>query len=145
MTTGDAAAAEMSIGEVAARTGLSVDALRFYERQELLVSAVRRSAGGRRIYDQEDVEWLRICTRLRASGMPLAELRAFAALVREGPGNEEQRLDLLRRHRENVRGQLADLRECLDLITWKVGVYERHLSEGTAGGVWDPTASQRGV
>ncbi|SDJ99675.1 hypothetical protein SAMN04487820_103342 [Actinopolyspora mzabensis] len=77
--------------------------------------------------------------------MPLVELRAFAALVREGPGNEEQRLDLLRRHREHVRGQLAELEECLELITWKVGVYEGHLSEGTARGVWDPSVSERGA
>nr|WP_218119972.1 MerR family DNA-binding transcriptional regulator [Actinopolyspora mzabensis] len=46
MTRGNDAAAGMSIGEVAERTGLSVHTLRFYERQELLLSAVRRSSGG---------------------------------------------------------------------------------------------------
>ncbi|SFS93669.1 MerR family transcriptional regulator [Saccharopolyspora flava] len=131
---------ELSIGEVAERTGLSVHALRFYERENLLLAPVRRTAGGRRAYTEQDVDWLAICTRLRDSGMPLADLRAFAALVREGPGNEEQRLALLRGHRNRVQAQLAELRSCLDLITWKVGVYEQRVAEGTATGVWDPTA-----
>lgn len=75
--------------EVAARTGLSVHVLRFYERENLLLAPVRRTSGGRRVYGQQDVDSLSICTRLRALGMPLADLRAFAALVREGPGNED--------------------------------------------------------
>lgn len=129
---------ELGIGKVADQTGLSVHALRFYERQDLLVSPVRRSSGGRRIYQQADVDWLTICTRLRASGMPLAKLRAFAALVRQGPGNEEQRLSLLREHQSHIQRQLSELQACLDLTDWKVGLYEAHIHMGTAQGVWDP-------
>jgi hypothetical protein len=44
------------------------------------------------------VKWLQIGIKLRRSGMPLAKIRRFAELVREGPGNEEQRLELLREH-----------------------------------------------
>lgn len=116
--------------------------LRFYERQDLLISPVRRTSGGRRVYRREDVDWLVICTRLRASGMSLADLRAFAALVREGPGNEDQRLALLRAHQSHIQAQLDELQGCLDLINWKVGIYEEHLTRGTARGVWDPTTAQ---
>lgn len=131
---------ELGIGDVASRTGMSVHALRFYERQELLLSPVRRTSSGRRVYREADVEWLRICTRLRASGMPLAKLRTFTALVRQGPGNEDQRLALLREHEEHVRAQMADLQDCLDLISWKAGIYEQHVSRGTARGIWDPAS-----
>lgn len=132
----------MSISQVADRTGLSVHTLRFYERKGLLIASVRRSSGGRRICTEADVEWLDICTRLRASGMPLAKLQTFAAMVRRGPGNEAERLSLLREHQHHIENQLAELRGCLDLITWKVGVYEQHLSEGTAPGLWDPSTSE---
>lgn len=131
----------VSIGEVANRTGLSVYTLRFYERQDLLVSPVRRTAGGRRVYGQTDVDWLHMCTRLRASGMPLARLRTFAALVRAGSGNEDQRLALLREHQAQVQAQLTELQGCLDAITWKVDIYEKHVSQGTAEGFWDPVHS----
>ena len=64
--------------------------------------------------------------------MPLAKIRRFAELVREGPGNEEQRLELLREHQRHVENQLAELDECLQIINRKVGVYEQHLADGTA-------------
>lgn len=58
-----------TIGEVADRTGLSVHALRYYEREDLLIGPVRRTAGGRRAYSPVDVDWLRILVKLRESGI----------------------------------------------------------------------------
>jgi DNA-binding transcriptional MerR regulator len=131
----------LSIGDVARRTGLSVHALRFYEREGLLLSErVARGTGGHRIYGPEDVKWLGICTKLRRSGMPLAQIRRFAELVREGPGNEEQRLELLRDHQRRVEEQLAELDGCLRIISRKVGVYEQHLADGTAQDVYTAKA-----
>jgi DNA-binding transcriptional MerR regulator len=124
---------KLGIGEVARRTGLSVHALRFYEREGLLLSQhVPRGTGGHRRYTPEDVKWLGICIKLRRSGMPLAKIRRFAELVREGPGNEERRLELLREQQRHVENQLAELEECLRIISRKVGVYEQHLADGTA-------------
>ena len=54
----------------------------------MLSQQVARGTGGHRRYSPQDVRWLRICTKLRKSGMPLAKIRRFAELVREGPGNE---------------------------------------------------------
>jgi DNA-binding transcriptional MerR regulator len=122
---------ELGIGEVARQTGLSVHALRFYEREGLLVSQnVARGPGGHRRYSAQDVHWLRICIKLRASGMPLAKIRRMADLVREGPGNEQERLELLREQQRHVEHQLAELAECLRVITRKVGVYEQQLASG---------------
>jgi DNA-binding transcriptional MerR regulator len=132
---------ELSIGDVARHTGLSVHALRFYEREGLLLSQhVARGTGGHRRYSPQDVHWLRICIKLRRSGMPLAKIRRFAELVREGPGNEPQRLELLREQQRHVENQLAELEECLQVITRKVGVYEQHLADGAAPDLWSVEA-----
>jgi DNA-binding transcriptional MerR regulator len=132
---------ELGIGDVARRTGLSVHALRFYEREGLLLSQhVARGTGGHRRYSPEEVNWLRICTKLRRSGMPLAKIRRFAELVREGPGNEQQRLELLREQQRHVENQLAELGECLRIISRKVGAYEQHVADGTAQHVYTPKA-----
>jgi DNA-binding transcriptional MerR regulator len=137
---------ELSIGDVAERTGLSVHTLRFYEREGLLLSNhIRRESSGHRRYTASDVDWIGICIKLRASGMPLATIKRFAELVRQGPGNEEQRLELLREHQQRVAAQVAALNDCLDLITWKVGVYEKHLAKGAAQHLWTadhPSAGQ---
>jgi DNA-binding transcriptional MerR regulator len=128
---------ELGIGDVARRTGLSVHALRFYEREGLLLSQhVARGTGGHRRYSPQDVKWLGICTKLRRSGMPLAEIRRFADLVREGPGNEQERLELLREQQRRVEAQLAELDECLRIISRKVGVYEQHLADSAAPDPW---------
>jgi DNA-binding transcriptional MerR regulator len=75
-----------------------------------------------------DVKWLGICIKLRASGMPLSKIRCYAELVREGPGNENERLALLRDQEQRVEGQLAEVGECLRTIKRKVSVYEQHLT-----------------
>ncbi|MEU8360115.1 MerR family transcriptional regulator [Nonomuraea sp. NPDC048882] len=117
----------LSIGQVAERTGLSVHTLRFYEREGLLAHPVRRGAAGHRVYDEDDIGWLGVCIRLRASGMPLTDIRRYTELVRAGQGNEVARLEVLRAHRERVLAQMHDLDECLKLITEKVAVYESRL------------------
>ena len=120
----------LSIGQVAERTGMSVHALRFYEREGILAHPVERESNGRRVYRDDDVEWLILCTRLRASGMPLTAIRRYAELVRQGLGNEKERLSLLREHRERVAGQIAELEECLTMVTRKIGWYEEALAKG---------------
>ena len=72
----------LSIGQAALRSGLSVHALRFYEREGLLASPVERTADGRRVYSEHDLEWLELCIKLRSSGMPLAAIRRYTELVR---------------------------------------------------------------
>ncbi|RKR91286.1 DNA-binding transcriptional MerR regulator [Micromonospora pisi] len=123
----------LRIGEVAERTGLSVHALRFYEREGILDQPVRRDSGGRRVYAEHDVEWLHVCIILRASGMPVPTIRRYTELVRHGAGNEAERLTLMREHRERVTQQIAQLTHSLDLINHKVGVYEDILAEQTDG------------
>jgi DNA-binding transcriptional MerR regulator len=113
----------LSIGQVAARTRLSVHALRYYESEGLMANPVGRS-GGRRVYTEDDVDWINLCVLMRASGMPIPVLRSYTELVRQGDGNERVRLQLLQEHRAAVIDQIAELTRCLDLITFKVGIYE---------------------
>jgi DNA-binding transcriptional MerR regulator len=127
---------ELSIGQVAAHTGLSVHTLRLYEREGLFHTEVRRDAAGRRVYGQPDLDWLEVCAKFRASGMPLELIRRFAVLVREGPGNEAERLELLRAHRCRVEDRISELTDCLALIEGKVSTYEEHLARGTAATLW---------
>jgi DNA-binding transcriptional MerR regulator len=97
---------------------------------------VRRNSAGRRVFTAEEVEWLRVCTKLRSSGMPLPEIRRYAQLVVAGPGNEDERFGILRLHEERVRRQVADLQEALAVIHRKVEIYAGHLAAGTADQLW---------
>lgn len=125
-----------SIGEVAERTGMSVHALRYYERSGLLAVDVSRTSSGHRRYSADDVEWIEVCRQLRRSGMPLATLREYTELVRAGAGNEAQRLDVLRRHQGGVQAEIDALQISLDMINYKVDFYEQRVVDGTASSIW---------
>jgi DNA-binding transcriptional MerR regulator len=128
----------LTIGQAAQRTGLSVHALRFYERERLFATAVTRTADGRRAYTEDDLEWLDLCIKLRASGMPLAAIRRYAELVKEGPGNEQHRLTVLREHQQRLTEQIDTLTACLEIINFKVQIYTDSLDAGDADPIWAP-------
>jgi DNA-binding transcriptional MerR regulator len=67
------------IGELAKRTALSIDAIRFYERRKLLPSAVR-STGGFRLYTTDDIERLRFVQRIQRLGFSLEEIKQLMAI-----------------------------------------------------------------
>jgi DNA-binding transcriptional MerR regulator len=128
----------ISIAEAAERTGVSVHTLRYYERAGLVVTTVDRTAGGRRRYRQLDLDWIRICTKFRATGMPIRTIRRYAELVLAGRGNEKDRLELLEAHRSEVLTQLAELQESLELIDHKIDVYRGRMEAGDADQLWAP-------
>jgi DNA-binding transcriptional MerR regulator len=131
----------LSIGDAARATGVSVHTLRYYERAGLVVTAIDRTAGGRRRYRQLDLDWITICTKLRGTGMPIKSIRRYAQLVAAGRGNEQDRLALLESHRADVRTRLVELEECLRLIDHKIDVYRGRIIAGDADQLWAPSVT----
>ncbi|MFC7490811.1 MULTISPECIES: MerR family transcriptional regulator [unclassified Knoellia] len=113
----------LTIAEAAEQTGLTAHTLRYYERDGLMLREVPRSSSGHRVYGEADLRWVTMLTRLRATGMPIREVKQYAALCQAGTGNEAQRLDLLKAHRARVLTQLAEVTEHLGAIDNKIGIY----------------------
>jgi DNA-binding transcriptional MerR regulator len=128
----------LTIAEAARRTGLSVHTLRYYERAGLVITPVDRTSGGRRRYRELDLKWVVICTKLRATGMPIKGIKRYAELVAAGPGNEQERLLLLEAHRAEVLARLAEIQENLAMIDRKIDVYRGSLEAGEADRLWAP-------
>ena len=112
-----------AIAEAADLTGLTPDTLRYYEKDGLLLRSVPRTSSGQRRYEDSDLRWITLLTRLRATGMPIRDVRRYADLVRAGSGNEEDRLALLHARRRHVLAQLAAVTEHLGAIEAKIGIY----------------------
>jgi DNA-binding transcriptional MerR regulator len=130
--------AGLSIAEAARRTRVSAHTLRYYERAGLVVTTVDRTAGGWRRYQQQDLYWITLCTKLRATGMPIKTIRRYAQLVSAGPGNQQERLALMEAHRAEVTAKLTELQENLELIDHKINVYRGRLAAGDADQLWAP-------
>jgi len=111
-----------SIGETAEHLGLSIDALRYYERNGIVPPA-DRDAGGRRRYSDGDLHLLEVLIHLRDTGMPLAEIAEFTRLVRRDPEGVAERLDLLKAHRSALLARMERLALSLEVIDGKIADY----------------------
>jgi DNA-binding transcriptional MerR regulator len=120
-----------STREAAEKCGLTQYTLRWYERIGLL-DRVERTADGRRRFGDADLDWLILLSRLRATGMPVRDMLRYAELVRSG-AREQERIDLLREHRERVRQALLEQQECLKLLDAKIGNYCSRLAAANQG------------
>ena len=117
-----------SIQEVSSRTGLSPHTLRYYEKEGLL-TGVERSPGGFRQYTDEDLESLGLICCLKNTGMSLQEIARFVNLTHQGDQTLKERVEMLRRHRENVVERMAEMQRYLDKVTWKVNFFSEKLRE----------------
>jgi DNA-binding transcriptional MerR regulator len=103
-----------------------------------VVTPVDRTTTGRRRYSDIDLDWIRVCTRLRATGMSIQTIRRYAQLVSEGRGNEQERLAVLEAHRDEVHAKIEQLHDNLALIEHKIDVYRGRVDDGDADTLWAP-------
>jgi DNA-binding transcriptional MerR regulator len=113
----------LTIGQVAAASGVSTHTLRYYEQAGLL-RAIGRNAAGHRLYAPADLDWLQFVMRLKATGMPVAGMQAFAGLRAAGEATLGARREMLAAHREAVLARIAELQSNLAAITDKIAHYE---------------------
>jgi DNA-binding transcriptional MerR regulator len=121
-------AGALSISEAARATGLTAHTLRYYERAGLMLDPVDRADSTHRRYSERDIDWVVLLTRMRKTGMPIRLIRRYAELVREGDGNEEERLALLEEHRRGVLQQLEEVASNLEAIDYKIRIYRERIS-----------------
>ncbi|MEW9556103.1 MerR family transcriptional regulator [Nonomuraea sp. NPDC050783] len=96
----------MRIGELAARTGVSVRALRYYEEQRLLVP--ERTPSGQRVYSENAVDRVRMIQHLFAAGLPSRSIEPLMPCVVTGEVTPEL-LERLRAERRRIEGRIDDL------------------------------------
>lgn len=108
--------------EMAARTGVPVPTLRYYERIGLL-DPVRRATNGHRRYSERDVLRVAFLKRLRATGMSIRRMQHYVDLFRAGDATLAERRKMLAAHREVVLAQMAELQATVDLLNTKIARY----------------------
>lgn len=114
--------------EMSTMTEVSISTLRYYERIGLL-DPVERLGNGHRRYDGKDVLRVNFLKRLRATGMTISEMQYYVELFRQGDVTLDERLDILRQHREVVLAHIDALRDTVDLLDFKIERYEQQQAE----------------
>ena len=106
-------------------------ALRYYDKEGLL-PFVERTGSGIRMFKESDIEWLRLIECLKATGMPIKDIRRFIQCTIEGDGTIDERLNILTAQRQSVINQIAELERHLELIDYKIWYYNTAKDAGTA-------------
>jgi len=112
----------LSIQQMAERSGLTAHTLRYYERVGLL-RPVERTESGHRRYRADDAGWIRLITCLRETGMPIRDALAFCEIVDQGEGTIPRRVAFLRAHERKVRAEIVAMEERLRVISDKINGY----------------------
>lgn len=117
----------MTIGEISKRTNLSESTLRYYEKKNLI--KVKRDKNGRRIYEENDVEWIKFIRRLKETGMLLREIQRYSELRYMGNRTMPERLKILKNHRKYVLEQRQKWNEYLQNLDNKIEFYKKSIEE----------------
>jgi DNA-binding transcriptional MerR regulator len=134
----------MKIGDLARASGLSIDTLRYYEKIGLLPRA--RRAGGQRIYGEDILTWIDFLKRLKATGMPIAEMITYARLREAGPETSALRRQMMEAHRASVAARIAELDANLAVLDGKIETYraiEAELATSAASGQPESSSHDR--
>lgn len=120
-------ASELTIQQVAARTGLSAHTLRYYERVNL-IPTVKRAANGHRRYSEEDLDWIEFVKCLRSTGMPISDVQRYVELQQQGDAGFSEQLKIIESHRHRLKAKIEELSGFLARIEGKL----EHYRERTA-------------
>jgi DNA-binding transcriptional MerR regulator len=122
---------KFTIQQVAEATGLSVYTLRYYERIGL-IHHIGRIENTHRRYSSDDIGWIEFLNKLRATGMSIQQMTAYAELQRLGEASLPERLDMLKVHQLEVEKHMRELHEYMEVICYKIGIYQEIVDEQKA-------------
>ena len=116
---------DYSIGEFSKVTGLGIHTLRYYEHENLIIPL--RNASNRRRYSEKDIAWIAFIKRLKATGMPIKEIKKYAVLRAKGDVTLSERMEMLIQHRQSLNEQISRLQEHEAMLGEKIAFYRQEI------------------
>ncbi|TJZ65177.1 MerR family transcriptional regulator [Chitiniphilus eburneus] len=118
----------ISMTEACRRTGISSYTLRYYESAGLLKN-IGRTQGGRRVYREQDLQWLEMLKVLRGTGMSIRKLRQLAAMVERGDASLEARIEFFTAWQAEIERQVALRQQALATLEKKIARHRALLGQ----------------
>lgn len=109
------------IGKFSKMVSLSIDTLRYYEKERLIIPA--RDQNNRRTYSEADQRWIAFIKRLKATGMPIKEIKTYARLRYQGNSTIDERLQLLFTQKNRLTAQRQEIDAHIDFLENKIATY----------------------
>lgn len=119
-----------TVGEMAKLLGIPASTLRYYDKEGLL-PFVARSPGGIRMFQESDMEWLRVIGCMKMAGMSLKDIRQYIEMALQGDDTIDLRLAMFRCQREALERHMEELRHTMEMVDYKCWYYETAQEAGT--------------
>ena len=116
-----------SMKKTCALTGLPYETLKFYCNAGL-VPNVKRGKNNYRLFDEQDVRWIKALSCLKDCGMSIAEMQEYLALCLKGESSIPERQRILEEHRRHLLSKIEELQKSIAYIDWKQNFYNDVLS-----------------
>lgn len=112
-----------SMKEACKKTGLTYDALKFY-CNEGLVPNVKRDKNNYRVFDDNDIGWIKSLSCLKNCGMSILEMKEYLKLCLDGKGTIPERQEILNLKLRELKNKINEIQESIDYINWKQKFYQ---------------------
>ena len=114
--------------EVCQIVGWSYETLKYYCKEGLIPN-VKRDKNNYRVFDENNIEWIKGLQCLKKCGMSLKDMRMYLDYCMQGPASIPERVDMLNETKEDLERRLSEIQESLDYIEQKKELY-RDMQEG---------------
>lgn len=125
---------EYSIKQISEITGYTQSTLRYYEKEKLL-PPVKRNKNGVRVYSEDYLEWISLISCLKNTNMPVSEIKKFVIFCSKGDETLRERLSIVLKHQQDIKDQIAELKNYQKHIDFKVEYYKKACEIGSEDAV----------
>ncbi len=119
-----------SMKETCEITGLTYDTLKFY-CNERLIPNVKRNKSNYRVFDDNDINWIKSLSCLKSCGMSIAEMKEYLDLCLKGETSIPERKVILDAKLHELEHKKQEIQDSINYIHWKHQFYDDILSGKT--------------
>lgn len=117
-----------TIGQVSEMFNLPISTLRYYDKEGLFPEIKRK--GNTRIFEETEIEALRVIECLKASGLSIREIKQFMDWSKDGAKTYEKRRALFEERKKVVQEEMEKLQKTLDMLEFKCRYYDTAMEDG---------------
>ena len=119
-----------SMKETCEKTGLTYDTLKFY-CNEGLIPNVKRNKSNYRVFDDNDINWIKTLSCLKKCDMSIIEIKEYLDLCLKGKKSIPERQVILDTKLEELELKKQEIEEAINYVKWKQNFYKDVLSGKT--------------
>ena len=119
-----------SMKETCKQVGMTYETLKFY-CNEGLIPNVQRDKNNYRVFDDNNINWIKSLSCLKKCGMSITEMKKYLNLCMQGESTISERKNMLDKKQKDLELKKKEIEDSLSFINWKQNFYDDVLNGKT--------------